>query len=275
MVGNNKNIYIFLLITFPIYPVSCKKPLLGKVIDSISESTCMDLINKKIYAPATAPTFRFMLGNIEASIEYQLLGKDVQSAIGLSPSKQLPIKKIPTTSPLYTLVGALAQPDAIYVNEEKLNERPYGARRCALLHEAIHARYNDMATHDILSDLGWIVSSFVTYKSLRWIYPQQRKVVLGLVAVGGNYALAFLLGMQHKYYIERRADIEGHYASECFICVQEAAEQRRISFEEQNNPLRYQGYLWAAELTTIAQELEQQHKICDYHRSSHSADFSA
>lgn len=247
-----------------ILPLS-KKPLFGTIVDAFGSSTCMNYINKNMYAPFMEPVSRAMFGDIVASDQYQVLGKEAQCAVGILENSQLPIKKIPVTSIYASLVGALAQPDAIYINEEKLNDRPYGARRCALLHEAIHTKYHDMATHDVLWDLGWLISSVGTYKLLRWKYPQQSKILLGTSATIGNFVALSIISLKHKYYLERRADIEGHYASQCSACVQETADYRRKIFEQEHNPLRNQGYLWANDLEKIAQELEQEHKLCSYH----------
>ncbi|OGB86198.1 hypothetical protein A3J41_00410 [candidate division TM6 bacterium RIFCSPHIGHO2_12_FULL_38_8] len=65
--------------------------------------------------------------------------------------------------------------------------------------------------------------------------------------------------------MERRADVEGHYATQCSSCVREHAQNRKRLFEEENNPLKNQGYLWANDLEKIAQDLGD--KKCAYHRS--------
>lgn len=239
-----------------------QKTFFGKALGCINQSRMMYFFEKRMTKlPKLLP-----YGNEVASPEYQELGKEAQIAAGIPEEYHVPIKKIPSTHLLAPYVGAVAEPDAIYVNEEKLNQRPYGARRSALFHEAIHIKYNDMVSDYLLELVTFAGVSAATHVFIKAFKPAGKYKFLHALAVvftgmgGSSYASS-----KYHYYIERRADIEGHFATGCPQCVHEAAQQRRIIFEEEKSPLRNNGYLGAVDLEKIAQELEEKNELCAFH----------
>ncbi len=239
-----------------------EKNLIDKALCFVNQSRVMHFFeNQMAKLPKLLP-----YGNELASPEYQELGKEAQIAAGIPEEYHVPIKKIPSTHPLAPFVGAVAEADAIYVNEEKLNQRSYGARRSALFHEAIHKKNNDMSS-DTLLELAMMAGlSLGTHACIKAIKPAGKYKILHALAVivfgmcGGGYASSC-----YHHYFERRADIEGHYATHCSQCVHESAEQRRIIFEQENSPLKNNGYLCADDLEKIAQELENRKEMCAFH----------
>lgn len=139
-----------------------------------------------------------------------------------------------------------------------------------LFHEAIHKKYNDLSFYEILSTLSFLTSASCTYallKQIHTIYSKPWYVRWGITFLSGQIAI-FLTCLKFQKFTERRADIEGCYASGCYICVRNLALARKRLFEEEYNPLKNNGYLFYDELEKIAQELEQEAKICEYHKNN-------
>lgn len=73
----------------------------------------------------------------------------------------------------------------------------------------------------------------------------------------------FYMFSKQQQLMEKKADIIGYYASECFFCVREKAYL--IKGELKNWFSGYLGYLQFDQVEKIAEELKQQNKICAYH----------
>lgn len=204
-----------------------------------------------------------------ADSHYQQLGKEGQEKVGIPQYRQVPIKKIFSHSPFIKIAGAIAEPDAIYVNEIKLKERPYGAQRCALFHEAVHKKYHDVSLWNLLENsslIGCYLAGRYICKKFQWQQtdPMRRRIFLALTSL----VLTAVVTKKYQLFMERRADIEGHYATACYQCVEESLANRKMSFTIDNNPLRYNGYLWPEELQIIADDLRTQQKLCKFHQAS-------
>ena len=215
-----------------------EKSFFDKALGFINQSKLMHFFEKQMTKlPKIIP-----YGDELASPEYQELGKEAQIAAGIPEEYHVPIKKIPSTHPLASYVGAVAEPDAIYVNEERCNQVSYGARRSLLFHEAVHKKNIMILSSDTLFELAMMAGlSFGTHAFIKAIKPVGKYKFLHALAValvglyGGGYASS-----RYHHYFERRADIEGHYATHCSLCVHESAERRRTIFEKENNPLKKQ-----------------------------------
>ena len=233
---------------------------------SFGKSYPIGLLNKHFQSKMRNKILEIMkVGNADASKEFQDLGEEAQYMVGIPEESHVPIKKIDPASPLAKIVGAIAEPNAIYVGEEKLNERAYGCKRCALFHEAIHNKYNDLSTDSVLGLITFVGTSVFAYKAVKLLKLLENRPTLCLAAsIIGCFASGFVSLKFHKY-IERRADIEGHYATQCYVCVKESSDQRKKSFEQDNNPLKNNGYLWSADLEKISQDLKNENNICLFH----------
>ena len=89
--------------------------------------------------------------------------------------------------------------------------------------------------------------------------------MLGVIAAG--LGTSSFISTKYDRFRERRADIEGHYATQCFRCVEESSAHRKQSFEQENNPLKNNGYLWTTDLEKIAQDLKTDNKLCIFHKN--------
>ena len=195
-----------------------------------------------------------LLKNTKSSVQR------LRFALGIPQDRHLPIKKLNPASPVAPLVGAIAESDAIYVNEEKMDKAAYGATRCALFHESVHAKYHDKAVDGMMECVVLIGGSVATNSALKALNINAwRKRISCMVALGLDMYTTFAFSS----FKERRADIEGHYATQCSSCVLEHADRRKQLFEVENSPLKDNGYVWAAELEKIAQDLGD--KKCAYH----------
>lgn len=247
---------------------SFNKPIVGKIVDFLGQSTIMHLFDKHVQTPISEHTTQKILnyGNETASQIFEEMGKEAQTKLGIHYEQQVPTRKLNPNSPMAQFVGALAEPNAIYVNEEKLHTRTYGALRSMLFHEAVHRKYHDLAMDWLLETVVLLSSGFMVHKLLKKFTHRFRALRAIMVIIASLSAASGTSSVFH-HYMERRADIEGHYATECSVCAHESAEQRRISFGDQNNPLRDNGYLWAKELEIIANDLKEQNKLCLHHKT--------
>ncbi|MCL4361278.1 hypothetical protein M1446_02905 [Candidatus Dependentiae bacterium] len=154
-----------------------------------------------------------------ASQLYQILGTEAQMTLGIPKEKHLPIKQF------HYMPGALAMalPNAIIVNENVQNIS-YGIKRCTMLHEVVHVKHHD-------------AQFFLDLKEKDNVIELEEE--------------------EHRIR-ENRADIQGCYAAQCFMCVHEFSKARPENYDQQ-------GYLTSGQVLKIAEELKQQNKICAYH----------
>ncbi len=268
--NNTKIILSIILIstTFQAYPNQqlTHKSLWGKTISAIAQSYPMYWLEKNIQAPLSEKFLSSVMGNKPATPHYQELGKEAQYAVGIPEEYHVPMLYMPPTSPLAAVVGAITFPCAIYVNEEKLDLQTYGVQRCLLFHEAIHKKYNDVSMDAVLEWPILFGTGYATHKLLQIIKPAATPTSIhGILVCVASFYATYKTSMKYHHYFEQRADIEGYYATQCATCVHEAATYRRKKFEEENHPLKNNGYLQANQLTIIALDLQQQNKLCTYH----------
>jgi len=245
--------------------------LIDSLLGSLGKSPLVHIYNEHVQMYISKLYKEILLlGDEQASEEYQKLGKEAQQSAGILENWHVPIKKINPASTVASFVGALAEADAIYVNEERLALRSYGARRCALFHEAVHEKYHDLAFDSILEWGSLISASIISHKLIKSVSPFNKFCLSGMVHKGGAFVLGViassLVSSKFSYYRERRADLEGHYGTACYKCVEESAAFARHRNEVEKNPLIHNGYLWPLELEEIAADLHQENKTCNYHR---------
>ena len=234
----------------------------AKIMGFIGQSSLMHAYSTHIQTKIDKVTTQliFHYGNEPASQKYQELGMAAQFAVGISKEHHLPIKKINLESPLARAVGAIAEAGAIYVNEEKLDKRTYGQNYAGLCHEAVHVKYHDKSVDALLEVVGFIGTAIGTYAVLKALNVVAWRKRLSFVVACG---LTVYASSKYSHFQEQRADIEGHYATQCSSCVFEHAQLRKQLFEKENSPLKNSGYLYCAGLEKIAQDLGD--KKCAYH----------
>jgi len=243
------------------------KSILGSVLDTFSGSGAVYLIEKYILGPINNITYKMTdLGQASASEEYQLLGKEAQDALKIPEEKQIPIRKIAPTSLMSEVIPvAFSMTDAMYFNEKKLKDALLGVKRAGAFVEAVHKKYNHGVAQFILGLGSIILSPILTYKVLGQLQLNKKMKIPGALA---SIICASIIAKGYQNYCFRRSDIEGHYATECHLCVQESAEYRQNSPKQElvpftNNPLG------KIELDKIIEDLKSQNKSCKHHQRNY------
>ncbi len=263
-----------------------QKTWFAQAMDSIGQSSFMHAYSK--YVQTKIDGFLHTVqnyGDQSASPYYQELGSQAQCALCTPQDHHLPIKNVDST-----IIPAVADSDAIYVNEKMFDKRTYGSQRSSIFHEATHAKYHDSAMSGMLKQAGFWGGTLGTYAALKTCNIVKFRKSLSCTA---GLALMVYATAKYKCFMEKRADIQGHYGTQCSSCVYEEIEQRDKGFEEvilaQQNTLKLiqeknlnskfsppvcskkdierleclGGYLTQAELQQIAQDLGS--KKCSYH----------
>lgn len=239
-----------------------QKTSFSEIMNSIGESKFIDGYSKHIQKKIDQVIHHKIMnyGDELASQKYQELGFLAQSAVGISQNNHLPIKKINPDSLIANSVAAIAESDAIYVNEKMLDARTYGAMYSALCHEAIHVKYHDKSVDQLLELsvlIGSSMAMFLVLQSLNFVtWPKSLSFMIGL-------GFSSYTSFEYRCFMERRADIEGHYATKCSSCVLEHAQLRKILLEEGSDLLINSGYLSFKDLEQMAQDLGNEK--CSYH----------
>jgi hypothetical protein len=268
-----------------------KKTLFDRVVGSMAQSKPMNQFNSWIASG-------FILRGTPASPEFQKMGADAQIAVGIPAERQVPIRFL---EPEDEHDGGLAQAEAIYLYKDTFDnaDTSYGVNRCIIHHEAVHIKYNDeMAIAPFLAT-GLMSGPVLT----KLIKPDGKlNILYPLSMIAGVLAGRWLAGKYLTSYCERRADIEGHYATQCSTCVQESANnlkekltfmhkalevlkndeemEKRISSglvtqADRENAINTaqdfintkKHYLSPDELEQIALDLKQQGKVCTFHNA--------
>ena len=245
-----------------------KKNFFDSAIAWFGQSKFIQFIEKYYVLPLVQKMHKDMnIGTEPADEKYQQLSKEAQDSLQIPQEQQLPTIKINQAYILKPYIAAQADPDGIYINQEALDARSYGAQRAALFHEAAHTKYHDMSVDSLVEIVGFIGGIVGFYLLMSKIKPIDKFSFLRAAAaiIAGLISSPASSIIFHRY-IERRADVDGFYALACSVCAQEMVISRRKSFEQDKNPLRYNGYLWADDIEKIAQDLASQNKVCKYHQ---------
>lgn len=219
-----------------------------------------------------------------ASSEWQQLAEEAQRALGIPKDRHVPILFDAKRD------GGMATSYAVLIGEYE--DSSYGAKRCDVFHEYSHTKHHDLScqTPVLLTPL---LSTPLLCKLL--VNPQGRYKLLYLVFLIAGYYVGKLLQDNHANYYERRADIEGHYATQCHICVTEKADSLESVCTELKNYLTVlepfydvlpddlkrgidgakaflktkESYLTVAENRAIAADLRRDNKVCSFHGQNH------
>lgn len=239
--------------------------LIGKVLDCVGQSSLVHWYTTHVSAKMMKllpDVLQFDDG--PAPEKYQELGKQAQTALGISADCQLPIKKMSATHPLIKVIAAVAGADAIYVNTVRLDQCMFGRQRAMLFHESAHVKYNDDAMSDLIPLAAFILATLATHKILRAVGSGMPKILHAAGVAVAGFIAASGITMCYKRHMERRADIQGHCALQCAECVRESADRVRQIIAEKN-PIIHDGYLMPDELEELTRYFEQHNKHCAYH----------
>lgn len=261
-----------LLVCFTsLYSIDNQAGIFSRSLGSFGQSKAVCWYNKYLFLPfrkRIRSVLGWKLNNSLAEDDCQSLAKESQKKIGMSEKRILPVKKIDERSPLAKIVTAIAEPDAIYVNQEKLKQLSFGRQRISLLHEATHIKYNDAAVQQLIG-LGISICAIGVGFSLAHYLALDGSLKIACHIGSASVAsiIAWLASKKLSRFMERRADVEGHVAAGCAMCVKESAYRTHQLIEE-NNPLVKNGYLSPVELDKIVTYFEERELYCLHHKKS-------
>jgi hypothetical protein len=274
-----------------------KKTLFDRVVGSIAQSTPMNKLNSFIAS-------RIELQGPPATEEFQKMGAEAQTAVGIPTGRQVPIRDFENMSKS----AATAEHEAIYLDKDTFNGTngdSYGFLRSAIHHEAVHIKYNDDLVGRLISPKSGILGGLLLAALLK---PRGSLKILYPISIIAGTVTGHWLNRKYSHYFERRADIEGHYVTQCSFCVHEKAETKRKVIDCCHNALEFiksgkydekikkeiaegkvttseasenrelvitmaknqledDGYLSPDELKSIALDLKQQGKVCTFHNA--------
>ncbi|MFZ5954463.1 MAG: hypothetical protein ACOYT8_05195 [Candidatus Dependentiae bacterium] len=189
-----------------------------------------------------------------ASAEYQHLGKQAQIDLGTHPKLTVPIKRANNVE----FAGLVhATNGSIYVNENSYNNQSYGSRNHVLHHEAVHIKYADGPSKVVA--LGTWALIATAGNQIAKTFCNKHDVIDAatiIIALSSVYYTA-----KYSYYCEHRADTEGLYATNCFVC---ASDTKKREQKRKEDITKY-GYLSVKEIEQIEQHLKAHNRICLYH----------
>ena len=109
-----------------------RQSLIGKALGWISKTRAVGFFEKHIQTKINQFAQKSMgYGDEPASDMYQALGKEAQNGVGIPLDQQVPIKRLNPESAIVKLLkpGALAEPNAIFVNEERFKDQAMEFRK--------------------------------------------------------------------------------------------------------------------------------------------------
>ncbi|MCX5923617.1 MAG: hypothetical protein NTU89_03585 [Candidatus Dependentiae bacterium] len=267
------------------------------LIEKINLSRAMNAYSKHIQTKIDAIINSYYgYGYEPASQKYQDMGLEAQKAVGISPDRILPILKFSPSSKFGQKFVAIAESNAIYINEDMFDNMSYGAQRFTLLHEATHVKHHDTATKGLLKPIS-ILSGIATYQAMNKLNIVTLRKSLSVMVCISTF---FYLNSKYTKLIENRADTQAMIATNCACCIAEEVKRKTDMFEKQaaafkaaiqSAPKEYkevfekylagrsieefleeslcaQGYLYRSDLEKAAKELGD--KKCAHHTAQES-----
>ena len=246
-----------------------QKPLYLRMNDAVGSSFIGSGLNS-LLKPLCYVNQKYIIkmsdGAFVAS-EYHNLAVEAQKNLGISEKKILPIVNLNPDRRLHKSDGilAIAEPNCLFINQEVMKHSSPGVKRAVLHHEAAHVKYNDktaMIYPVLMTGLAQaaVLSKVPFYSRARltaFLYLTQLPAML--------FNFKVLAPM-----IERRADIEGCYATQCEKCVKEFMD---VCCDSRSD----HGYLTRAEMKNIAKDLKGQrchmHVKSWYHKAAENWGF--
>jgi hypothetical protein len=230
------------------------------------------------------------LPGVPAREDIAQLGQEAQSTIGIPADKQVPIRYGAGLR-----YAAQAHANAIVVSDQFYDEAmcAYGVKRCDMSHESVHIKYND----DTFRAIPYLSSIFAAIGGTKKIInPKGRLKLLYIPSLVAGHFIGGAIRGQYQNYFERRADIEGHYATQCHHCVTEKAEDIRDTRDFMHETIRWieakseptegevrglkmakqwleskKPYLSVEENEIIAADLQRDNKVCAFHKNGASS----
>lgn len=288
MNGKVKNslLAVILILTYSAYAQNegtqtlNQKGFIGKALAAMATSNIAHSFNR---------FWSTRLPGVPAREDIEQLGQEAQTAAGIPADRQVPIRYQADLRH-----AAQVHEDAIVVGDQFYDKTvSYGVKRCDMFHEAVHVKYND-DTFTAIPYFGSLLGTTVTTKKL--LNPQGKLKLLYIPSLIAGHYVGRAIQRQYKNYYERRADIEGHYATQCHDCVTEKTEDIRdlrnfmhetiCSIEAKSEPTEGElrglkiatqwleskkRYLSVEENEIIAADLKRDNKVCPFHKNESSS----
>lgn len=291
----------------------------SKAVDSFSQSPAVNFCTNWLgeHIPDRYPDAPL------ASKEIQQLGHQAQDDVGIPKERQAAIRVfsreaifIASFKNIYLSSDQIA---GYHNNFSHFDFTQYGAFNSALHHEAVHIKYNDPTTgylvHAIDRYLHTLTYHLAVQSLIRFATHTPGRFAIKPHTIGGLIAL--LLAEAHRVFreqfhihVERRADIEGTYATSCATCAYQGAQVRQQilsnsrreievlqkklknsnalsidvtsgeTYEDISSELKYlqqkflkveSRYISPQEMDLIAAYLKEKNELCDHHRAEQQA----
>lgn len=233
----------------------------------LAQSKVTGFYKKQFYVPMSN-LYHWML-NLkfdDAAKDYQELGKKYQRKMGIPEDKLLPIKKLPEKYATRYRAAGMALSQYICVNENIINQNSTAAQ-VTLLHEAVHAKYEDQMlsataayiTAYIIGGTTQFIAAALLTSKIPWVSKKTENGIITCGALIAGLGATKLLISKYRRYFERRADIKAFNAVDCATCL----DNFKVHFR--NYDLSKDGYLKPSEVDKIIENLEKANKFCDSH----------
>lgn len=205
-----------------------KKSFFGQAKDNCAQSDLMKHIKNWLISHDIDPHADKPL----ASEQFQQLGHQAHFALDVPKEQHVPIRSIPPTRIILPtqdsfttgfntiFLNEQADRDKYFLNHTEPNPATYGIFNCALHHEAAHVKYNDPLVGALMHRMPFFISAPLILSRPTRIKTVAPLLILSLVS-------GKILHRQHLHYTERRADIEGCYATGCHTCVTQTSDSLR------------------------------------------------
>src|SRR5688500_7148136 len=163
-----------------------QKGIMGKVLAAIATSSAMHRCNQFFAKMIPLP-------GIPAPEVVQVLGKEAQTAVGISADRQVPIQYVSGLD-----ASAIAENNAILTGNELSDDKAaYGVKRCNMFHEAVHIKYHDDEFSGVLFFCSLLGIPFATKMLVK---PQGKLKLLYLPALlAGHYVGRAIQGQFYNY----------------------------------------------------------------------------
>ncbi|MCL4361279.1 hypothetical protein M1446_02910 [Candidatus Dependentiae bacterium] len=210
-----------------------------------------------------------------ASHDYQVLSTEAQLALGLPVESHFPIKKFNQPCPQKIIMPCFISINDIFINEKFLKNSPYALKRCFVFLAAVKAKYKDAEPHEILQKKYSDIVNYIVSKGKidTSSFEEILKTSQDLVSKYGETKVK-QFGEELKNLLkiqQHRTDTEGLYATQCYHCVR--CYSKFVFWNSSAIPFELRavynhGNLSSYEIDEIAEQLEQQNKICAEHKNT-------
>lgn len=255
---------------------------------NVCRGTVGDVVLGPVESASKAVVGPFSAFYADADQEYQELLQEAYDAFNVPAERRILAKKFsaaidPYGCSLYVNNGH----SVVFIDQDKLNNLPYGVRRFSLFRAGCHVSHRDAAKKTIfdVAQCAAFMGSFyltspvgqkLTGHEFRFTSGNRLKWILLWYAVDVVSQLPLAVSQFCMRSInERRSDRQAAGACACKKCIEEAADARAQYFNE--HPTLFYLGLSPDDLRTIAQETKT---LCAHHQqedvglfeSGHQAD---